>query len=808
MSDQAAGLNLAGLDKKTMTPPASRIKDAGEGRKCHQEMLRQDSGRALYRTRVNALRDGEPPYDQARLKAKADSRTNVNWGDARSVLDAIESGLIDMNVSVERLLYAPLFKQALPDDEIRFDLEDIVSDEISATIRGWEEYDRTYMSLGQKCFWEGVGIAYFEDARDWRCETTGLGDFLIPNGTKASENRIPVASCVRYVELHEMYGYIRDEETAALMGWNVPAVKKAIVNAIPDARGQEWGSIQERLRSNDLGTSIGGRTSKVGIVHEWVQEFDGTVTKYITSENAPPESGGHGSKEDWLYSRPKIYPEMRRGMIFFTYSIGEHGTYHSTSGLGRRIFPQANALNRAQCTMLDAAITGAGIFIQPETEGATAKMQLVPVGGGLTVLPALEHGQMIMRPMPDLSNGIAPIVADFRNTMGKRAGQFQGDNPMSQSVEKTRFQVAAELEALGKIGATQTNLWYGPWTRLMREMSRRMCNLDYSYIEPGGKEIEGFHKRLARRLEPLGVSVEFVLGAIDFEGIRADRAIGAGSGASRVGRLTQLSERAGNLGETGRHRLERDIFAAILDGDYQQADRYIPREPEPSPPIDTQFAKMENMMARLGMKLEITEGQMPMVHLQFHTPELVEMAKEADGNEEAMIAMAPMMLELHTHCIEHLQQVQDSEAIQVQVAQYRQVMQQVGEVVGNAVRKADKAAREAGEAQAQAQDGQQQGQDPSMMQALAKAQIMLESIRTTASLKQQIEAENHEQKMRQEQQKFQQTMAHKDAALGADMLVNARKKLAETAMQQKKAADAMEIAKLKRGNADKTKSKE
>lgn len=799
----AEGLNLEGLDEQTLTPPPSRIKNAAEGRKCHQEMMRQDGQRNLMRARVQALLDGEPPYDQGVLQAKGrGGTTNVNWGDARAVMDAIESGLIDMDVSVERLLYAPLFKQAVPDDETRWNFEDILSDEISRTIRNWEGYNRNYLNLGRTCFWHGVGICYFEDARDWRPETTGLGDMVIPNGTKASENNIPVCSCIRYVELHDMYAYIRDEETAAQVGWNVDAVKRAIVNATPDYQTQGWNDgawqqIQEKFRNNDLGASIGGRTSKVGLIHQWVQEFDGTVTKYITTDRQAGgmQSGTDGSAEKWLYERRNVYPEMRRGLIFYTYSIGDHGTYHSISGLGRRIFPQANTLNRAMCTMLDAAIAGAGIFMQPETEGSMAKMNLVPVGGGLTILPAKEHGDMVLRPMPDLSHGIQPIVSDMRNTVGKRAGQFQGDSAFSSTVEKTRFQVAAELEALGKVGATQTNLWYGPRTRQMREMTRRMCNPDYSYQEPGGKEVEDFHRRLMLRGFPLEL-----LKAIDFESIRAERAVGAGSGASRVGRLTQLKEYAGELGETGRHRLNRDLIAATLEGDYEQADRYIPREPEPSPPIDTQFAELENMMVEMGQVPKIVEGQMPMVHLGVHVPKLIEMAQEAEGDEQAMIANAEKMLIMHTHCIDTLAQVQDAATIQVQVAEYRQVLQQLGEVVGNAVRKADKAAREAGEAQAEG-EAQQGQQDPMIIQKLAEAEIKLSSIRDQANLKAQIEAERHEQKMAQDQQKFRQDMAHKDAAVGADLIVNARKKLADTAIQQKKTEDALAVASMKRGQA-------
>jgi hypothetical protein len=790
MSASISDLQLESLDEDTKEPPVTRIKNAAEGRKCFHTMQQQDSARGLQRTRHQALLDGEPPLDQSLLIAKGrSSQTNVNWGDARSVMDGVETGLIDMNVSVETLVYVPLIKQAVPDDDLRFNYENILSEESSKTIRGWEEYDRSYLNLGRVTFWHGVGIGYFEDHLDWRFETTGLGDFVIPNGTKASENRIPVAACLRYMELHELYGYIRDEEMAAKMGWNVKAVQQAILHATPEHRGTAWSQnnwmkVQQELRSNDIGMSIAGRTAKVGVIHEWVQEFDGTVSKYIAALTPCGETGKEDD-EKWLYHQPNIYPEMRRGMVFFTYSIGEHGTYHSISGLGRRIFPQGNTLNRAMCTMLDAAITGSGIFMQPESEASMSKMTLVPIGGGLTLLPAKEHGQMILRPLPDLSHGIQPIIQDMRDTMGRRAGQFQGsDSPFNTAVEKTRFEVSAQLEALGKVGATQINMWYAPWSRLLRESVRRMCRPDYQPSQPGGKEVADFHRRLQLRGFPLEL-----LAAIDHDSVRAERAVGSGSGSSRIGRLTQLREFAGELGETGRRRLNRDLIAATLDGDYDQANRYMERDPEPLPTIDAQFAAMENMMVSLGQDPQIIEGQMPLVHLQVHLPALAQLVQAANESEEAMIEGAEKMLILHSHCVDTLETVQDSKIMEQQVAQYRQILQQFGEIVQNSVRKAIAHAQDMAEQEGQA-DGQG-GQDALMMQKLAEAQVKLDSIRNQANLKLQIKDEEHQQKLAHKAQEFRQKAALDDAKTSGQMIHDARR--ADMERQNQEA-----IAKIKR----------
>ena len=809
MSESIPSLQLEGLDEKTKEPPKYRIKSASDGRKCFQEMQQQDAARGLMRVRHQMLLDGEPPLDPAVLFTRGQTtRTNVNWGDARAAMDNVESGMIDMNVSVETLVYVPLIKNAVPDDEFRFNLENILSEEVSATIRNWEEYDRNYLNLGRVTFWHGVGIAYFEDDIDWRFETTGLGDFVIPNGTKASENRIPVAGCLRWMELHELWAYIKDEEIGEAMGWNVQAVKEAILNACPEYRAHGWSingwmRVQEELRSNDLGMSVSGRTAKVGLIHLWVREFDGTVSKCICCFN-PPQYQIDNKKEPWLFEKGNIYEEMRRGLVTFTYSIGEHGTYHSISGLGRRIYAPGQALNRAMCNMLDAAIAGSGIFMQPENETSMSKMTLVPIGGGLTLLPAKEHGEMILRPMPDLSHGIAPIVQDFRNTIGQRAGQFQGDSsPFSTPTEKTRFEVAAQLEALGKVGATQINLWYSPWGRLMREVTRRMCRHDYDYSQPGGREVEDFHKRLQLRGFPLEL-----LRAINFDGVRAEKAVGAGSGASRIGRLTQLKEYAGELGETGRHRLIRDLVAATLDGDYNQADRYIQREPEPLPPIDAQFAAMENMMAEMGQEPILMDGQMDFVHLQVHIPKILEMVQLANQDQEEMLRLAEPMLTLHTHAVDTLERVQDSVVMQQQVAQFRQILQNAGGIVDNAVRSSIAHHQQQMEEQGQAGEGMDEG-NLKMLQRAAEAQVKLESMRSQANLKLQIEQEKHDQKMANQQQDFRQKAALEDAKTAgktvsemrsADLKRRSEEMLAQIKMKAAEKVSELKIQQMKRGN--------
>ncbi len=793
MAEDNSSVPLDNPSEESPQIPERRIRNASEGRKIYHNLVRADEQRAFHRARHQAMADGEPPFDHAVLvKNGQGSTTNVNWGGAKQVMRGMMSGAVDMNVSVERLARLPIRKAAIPDNEQRANQENILSEEFTRAVRGWEGYNPAYQNLARNCFGHGVGIAYFEDAWDWRFETTGLGDFVIPNGTKSSESRIPVAACCRYMELHELYGCIRNEKNAATMGWNIPAVKKAIMNASPEARGRGWSTsgwmaVQESIRGNDLGFSLSGKTSKVGVIHLWVQEFDGTVSKYLCTLNQLPKT--REEDEPWLYERRNVYPEMRRGMVFFTYGIGEHGTFHSISGILRDIFPQENAINRTQCRMLDAAVIGAGLVIQPLEERYLSRMNLNSRGGGLTIAPAKEHGEIIARPMPDVAHGLSPIIQDLRSTVNQRAGQFQGDSPLQDNREKTRFEVAAQLESLGKVGQTQSNLWGDPWVRLLREVARRICRKNYSKNSPGGKEAEEFRRRLVER----GFPVE-QLEHIDFDSITAERAVGAGSGAARMGRLELLRDQAGEMDDVGRYNMNRDICAARLDGDYDLASRYFPPLPGNRPPVDTKLAKLENNDMARGQDATVEPNDLHLAHLDAHVPFLVQMVESIESGEAQMDDLVEPMVIVHAHATEHLEEIQDAPTIEQKVAQYRQILQQLGEIVQNAMRKAIADQQKAME-QEQEEGGEQGGPSPALQEKMIAARLKLDAMQAQAVTKMEIEQDRHEQKLGHRQQEFQQKMVMQDAQSSASLLAKSREQLAQAGMkikQEKIKTDALE----------------
>jgi hypothetical protein len=231
--------------------------------------------------------DGEAPYDQADLVNQGLGEIcNVNWGQAEQLLSMATAPYIDLLESVDTIITTPT---KFGDPQLRAEWETIISEEFTRMIRNWLEFYPRYLYLVQQFLAHGVVVAYFDDDIDFRFQVSPLGDFLIPRQTRASDEEIEVACFVRSVPPHELYQKIEDEAVATEVGWNVPATKKAIVNAhqinLREDALYNWEKIQREFKNNDIGYSSSAMATEVKLVYMFVKELDGTVSQYIFCED-------------------------------------------------------------------------------------------------------------------------------------------------------------------------------------------------------------------------------------------------------------------------------------------------------------------------------------------------------------------------------------------------------------------------------------------------------------------------------------------------------------------------------------------
>lgn len=720
------------------TAPQSRLRDAKTGVELYRSLRKGDEINSINRARVQSAIDGAAPYDEAYLKANGQSfRCNLNFGQGEAFLETAMAAYVDLTESVEHLLRV---ETTVGELEQRNEWSGIISEEISRALRLWSDFTPRFLNLARNFVLHGVGISYFSDEWDWRFRTTGMDGIFVPRQASTSEQDLEVAAAFKVMPVHEMFDYIRNPEEAEALGWNVQQIRKAIMkaNAYNTSNELDWERVQSELKNNDLYSVA--KSATVQVVHLWVRELTGKVSHYIVLED--------GSGEDFLYKRVNRYNTMTQAFTFFPYGNGTNGTLHSIRGLGFKIYPHLQISNRLRSQMVDGAMLSSSLILQPESEAALDSLAFNYMGPFAVMSPNVKF---IDRPIPNMSTAAIPVLNDITDTMSNRVGQYSAASILGGQQEKTRYEVAARLDAAAKLNVTSLTLFYAPWDRLLREVVRRMTSRELSAELPGGREVSTIIARLAER----GVPAEAFY-AVDWSKTRAVRAVGAGSQAQRSVHLQQITELSSSFDPLGRRRLVRDQVAALVG--YDQADRYIPADDVPRQPIDAKLALLENFQLEQGVEIEVQPGEMHLVHLDNHIPKMDEYVAAVEQGQMTLEDATVKILPIWAHCTKHLEMVQSDVIAEQLVAAYRNRLKSFNEILTNGTRRIEKLQREQAAAaeQENAENAQNQPQNPENSPELQEKLV-------EHRLKLQMMSEEHQLKMAQKAAEFAQKQRLADA---------------------------------------------
>ena len=746
MSSQARHLEIDALDLGSLDekgkPVQARLKDVNSAVSIFQTLRKADEKSAVNRARIDGMFDGAAPYDNDKLAASGQAlKTNLNFGEATRLLDISLSSYVDLYSSLERLVEV---KGTVGEETERGRFEEVVAEELTHMMRSWPEFHSSYLRLCTTFIKHGVGVAYFDTPEDWKFRVGGFTDILIPRQTPASENCIDVAVGRRDYLLHELFHFIKNEDAAKKVGWNPEEVKRVITKNVKTTgrRFSDSGSmytdyeaIQAELKNNDLYTGIQNPT--VAVLHFWVREMDGSVSHYICAEDNP---------KDFLYKKVSRFSSPEQAYIMFTYGVGSNGTYHSIRGLGQRIFSHIQTSNRLRCQMVDGAMLGSAPMLQAESQRALDELQFTYYGGYAILSPDLK---VVERAIPNLGTAVRPALEDLSNQLAQNTDTFSMYSPTQGSPYRNSLQVSADLEVSNRLSGAALNLFYVSWTRLMREIVRRVVE---------SKKKDPLVDEFYRRCEARGVPKEFIK-KIDLTKTRAVRAIGNGSKAGRLVALREMQQMSGRFDEVGQRNLDRDIVSTSVGHDL--ADRYLPKQPGDRPTVDDKIAYFENSDLMEGKQVPPMSNELHGKHLAAHAPALQQIL---EGLEEG--SMDPMqsynaLIAFYQHISETLQMAAGDPDLQPIVKDTNQILQYAEEAINNTGKKIQKMQREAAEAQA-AEAGESglgvQGEQEAMNLKMQQAQVDMEIRRQKAELEMELK-----------QRKFDQEQALRDAKAAVDM---------------------------------------
>ena len=673
---------LGSLDEKGK-PVKSRLKDVKSALSIFENLRRADEQSSINRARVDAMFDGASPYSASQLAASGQNlKTNLNFGEAQRLLDISLSAYVDLYSSLERLVEVR-GTEGEPAEII--EQEEIVAEEITHLLRSWPEFHSNYLRLCTTFIKHGTGITYFDTPDEWRFRVGSFADILIPRQTPASENAIDIAIGRREYHLHELFAFIKSEEAAARVGWDVNEVKRVIMkNVKTDGRASsrsqysDWESLQSEMKNNDIFT--GYQNPTVSVLHFWVREMDGSVSHYITAEEKPKE---------FLYKKISRYERPEQAYVLFSYGTGSNGTYHSIRGLGHRIFNHIQTSNRLRCQMIDGAMLGSAVMIQPENQRALDELGFTYYGAYAVLSPNVN---IIEKAIPNLGTAVQPALEDISNQLALNTDTVSTYGSQQSSPYRNQMQVVADMDGSTRLSGASLNLFYASWSRLLREVVRRIV-----VSKRDDPAITDFYARCYNR----GVEESFIR-TLDVARTKAVRSIGNGSYANRLVALRELQAISGSFDEVGRQNLTRDIVSTRVGHDL--ADRYAPQQEEARPTVDNKIAFFENQQLMEGIPVPVESNEIHGIHLELHVPDMMLIIEQLNEGAADPIQSLPALQAFYQHISETLELVAQDPAQEAVVAETNQALQYAEEMINNTNKQVQKIQRDEQRAAAEAEN--------------------------------------------------------------------------------------------------------
>jgi hypothetical protein len=671
-------------DGETPAIPGSRLQDVAAAIGCYVQLRRADEGSALVRARHDAMFDGAPPFDQAKLIASGQSqKTNVNFGQGARILNIALSSYVDLYASLETFMEV---KSKYPDtDDETFAKEQIVAEKLTEAQRNWPDFHSRYLRLCSTFTKHGVGVLYFDNPQTFKFQVGGLDDMLIPRQTPASEEYISVAVSRRDYQVDELFGFIKNPKAAKARGWDVDEVIRLLnqnVSTVGASRtstsGFTFESWQATLKNNDV--FIGIENPAISILHFWVKETDGSISHKMCAEHNP---------QSFCYQKEKRFSHPTKAYIFFTNGVGTNGTYHSVRGLGHMIGSHVQILNKMRCHGIDGSMMGAAVMIQPLNQRGIDELEFSYYGAYAVLSP---DAKIVEKAMPNMDQVLTPMMNDITDQLLQNTDTVTTYGPDRGSPYRNQMQVASDLEVTSRISGSSINLFYQAWSKAQREITRRIIE---------GDRKDPIVKKFYEDCLFAGVDEEFIKN-LDLERTEATRSVGDGSAANRMLVQKELAAMAGQFDEIGQKNLVHDQVATLVG--HKMANRYAPAPSKTNgtdrDSIDTKIALLENLKLEDGTEIPPLSSEMHGKHLRVHIPLAQNILTGIEEGHIDPVETLPIMGAIYFHLSDTAKMASSNPNLEPVVNETRQILQLLEEQLNNAQKAKAKMERDAMEAQA------------------------------------------------------------------------------------------------------------
>lgn len=732
---------------KTFTVPESRIGNAGDARNIVGTLLQAEDTRSRRRAKINGLLNGNRPWSQQMLinKGRGDS-ANFSQREAEGFVAAAKTPYYDLFREVDR--YAQ-FTLDYGEDLTRLEeWADKIATRYHYTLDDWDGLEMAIQRSQYQMVLHGAGPMVWTNDRDWRSESRMAGQILLPDDASADVEEWETAAIPRSYLPSDLWKLIQNEGAATAAKWNVPEVKKAIMDAAPGdmqkVGARSWEYYEGEIRKGSAG--FDNRSKRIFVVDLFQKEFTGKISHFIilqsgavdaaTAGGQKSEIGGRKDGEEeigFLYRKIGRFESFSQIVQPFLYDVGPDGQWHSVKGAGPKIFDFCSVSDRLNCRTIDGAMMASGLIVQAETADALQESAITPIANGVALHPKYKLHKKEMA--GDLQSPLL-VKRHQEETLAKNTGQYRA----SYAGDKHAPTLGQEQLALSQqavLNKGDVNRYYRSLDRWHRETFRRMLAMgkrlyksrkktapgaddDESGLTPSEQAALDFYRSL---VETDGVPEE-VLEFKNFCRIKATRSIGYGSQQMRLMIGQELVKLLPTMNERARNVALRMMSSAL--GGQPLADILYPRYDQPQINDDHMaLATMENNALRTpGGQVMWTPKQENVIHFQLHLADVAEHAEAVKAGADTPETLMVHLDQAGPHMHEHLFAMLGDPTRKAQLAEMQKQWLGLSKLADQLKQQLEEAAA------AQAAEQPAQAPDPELIAALAKVQGELEIKRT------------------------------------------------------------------------------
>ena len=609
-------------------PARKRFTDPGAVYACYDELKVQDDRDSKRRAKIRNAYDGGLPYSIEQLKAKGLSyMTNLSSNSLRGTIESRSDAILKLNTDQCDLVeLVPVTDgTAGPDDER---IAEIVASRFSAAIRKAGHTIPAIASANKEADLYGIGPVTWTNDEAYEPIALERGQLKFRNDGPASSSDHDLFMFESTLPASYLFMLLDNEKAAADSGWNVPALKRLVVEVFSqgrdirnDASAIDGLSPVESaiLRYRTSGFYEAHQFATFNVLHVYVREMQGD--RGVTHIIVP---GASSETKEFLFYRENAYTAMDNCLLWFAYTSTERFA-SAIRGLATYLVPVEKVSDRLTCAIIDSAFRSTRLVLQQDSPGNLPNVTLseggtsTVVAAGLTPVPNanaaanLQALAQIRGFVSQIGTGavagtdLAPISTGIKvQSGGEQMSKAEAEIRERQRMLKDEALFNARISFLDKV---------------FSETFRRFMN-KVNGPKPVRDE-DPVVREFIQQCAKCGVTEEILKEVPDHFVVETcrDLVLGADGKYQLLAQTLQLT--AGNLDEAGRKCVTHDMYR--LKFGRKAADRYCPLESRDAAKTDAaSFATQENNAIKRGEPVMTGIDQRHWSHIPVHAQVLQE----------------------------------------------------------------------------------------------------------------------------------------------------------------------------------------